>query len=239
VQVVVLLLLVVALAFLVLGLIAGSTPLVLASIVASLVAAYAIVRFRRRQELTAGKPAVPATAEDPAVADVVPATTVALPTAVRATAVAVPAVAVPAVPAAAGGAHARVRGAHARVRGASSATPAGTLVTAPDLEPAPPVAASDVTTAEVRTAEVTTSGAEPEPPVDDLADEPAVADTDPPLRSRGNASVWVIDGRPRYHLAGCAFIVGRRPEPVTLRQAFEDGFTPCVGCDPDRGLAAG
>lgn len=71
-----------------------------------------------------------------------------------------------------------------------------------------------------------------------MADPPA-ADTDPPLRSRGAEPVWVIDGRPRYHLSGCDFLVDRVAEPVPLRQAFEDGFTPCRLCDPDTGLATG
>gem|GEM_PF-4491663 len=75
--------------------------------------------------------------------------------------------------------------------------------------------------------------------VDDAAvDEPPVAATDPPLRSRGDEPVWVIDGRPRYHLDSCGFLHGREPESVPLRQAVEDGFTPCALCDPDSGLVA-
>ena len=76
-------------------------------------------------------------------------------------------------------------------------------------------------------------------PPDDQDDEPPAADTDPPLRSRGDKPVWVIDGRPRYHLPGCAFLLHRGPEPVPLRQAVEDGFSPCALCDPDSGLADG
>jgi hypothetical protein len=153
---VVLLLLVAGLALLVLGLITGSTPLVVASIAASLLAACAMVRFRRRQQASGAG--------------------------VSATAIAA---------------------SH------RSSEPAGT-------EPAG------------------TFGS------DDPAErEPAVADTDPPLRSRGDEPVWVIDGRPRYHLAACGFLLGRGPEPVPLRQAVVDGFSPCALCDPDSVPAAG
>jgi hypothetical protein len=82
--------------------------------------------------------------------------------------------------------------------------------------------------------------ADPDAEADQVeADDPPAADTDPPLRSRGAEPVWVIDGRPRYHLAGCDFLSDRVAEPVPLRQAFEDGFTPCGWCDPDTGLSTG
>jgi hypothetical protein len=46
--------------------------------------------------------------------------------------------------------------------------------------------------------------------------------------------VWVIDGRPRYHLEGCAIIKGQDAEPIPYDQANEDGFMPCSLCEPER-----
>ncbi|HJQ01621.1 MAG TPA: hypothetical protein VJ851_08475 [Jatrophihabitans sp.] len=68
--------------------------------------------------------------------------------------------------------------------------------------------------------------------------EPPAADTTPPLTGHGQRQVWVIDGRPRYHLAGCDFLLGRSGQPIPLSQAVEDGFTPCARCDPDNRLGA-
>ncbi|MDQ2751353.1 MAG: hypothetical protein M3Y44_17770 [Actinomycetota bacterium] len=44
--------------------------------------------------------------------------------------------------------------------------------------------------------------------------------------------VWVIDGRPRYHLGDCAIIKGQDAEPIPYEQATEDGFMPCSLCEP-------
>lgn len=44
--------------------------------------------------------------------------------------------------------------------------------------------------------------------------------------------VWVIDGRPRYHLGSCPIIQGQDAEPIPLDQAVEDGFMPCSLCEP-------
>jgi hypothetical protein len=49
--------------------------------------------------------------------------------------------------------------------------------------------------------------------------------------------VLVIDERPRYHLAGCAHLIGRTTIPLPLDEARTDGFTPCAVCAPDRNLA--
>jgi hypothetical protein len=94
-------------------------------------------------------------------------------------------------------------------------------------EPDHPAAGPDLPAAEQ---------AEPEDPPEP---DPAEADTDPPVRSRGDEPVWVIDGRPRYHLPSCTFLRGRGSEPIPLRQAVEDGFTPCALCDPDSALTLG
>jgi hypothetical protein len=50
--------------------------------------------------------------------------------------------------------------------------------------------------------------------------------------------VWVIDGRPRFHLASCAIIQGQDAEPIPFDQATEDGFMPCSLCEPNAVRAA-
>ncbi|MFL6161193.1 MAG: hypothetical protein ACJ74U_03105 [Jatrophihabitantaceae bacterium] len=77
------------------------------------------------------------------------------------------------------------------------------------------------------------AGVEPAVPPEQLAaDEPAAAETIAPLERHGQARVWVIDGRPRYHLTECRQLDGSA-EPISLAQAVADGFTPCADCDPD------
>jgi hypothetical protein len=49
----------------------------------------------------------------------------------------------------------------------------------------------------------------------------------------GTDDVWVIDGRPRYHLQDCAIIKGQDAEPIPYEQATEDGFMPCSLCEPN------
>lgn len=45
-------------------------------------------------------------------------------------------------------------------------------------------------------------------------------------------SVWVVDGRPRYHLETCMIIQDQDAEMIPLEQAVEDGFMPCSMCEP-------
>jgi hypothetical protein len=90
--------------------------------------------------------------------------------------------------------------------------------------------ASETGTSETGTSETGTSG--PEPRESGLV-EPEPAASEAPLRAHGSDLVWVVDGRPRYHLERCGFISGLGGEPVPLQQAVEDGFTPCSLCDPD------
>jgi hypothetical protein len=54
-----------------------------------------------------------------------------------------------------------------------------------------------------------------------------------PLSSAAADEVWVIDGRPRYHLADCAIIQGQDAEPIPFEQATEDGFMACSLCEPN------
>ena len=46
-------------------------------------------------------------------------------------------------------------------------------------------------------------------------------------------SVWVVDGRPRYHRVDCMIISGQHAEAVPYAQASADGFMPCTLCEPD------
>lgn len=89
--------------------------------------------------------------------------------------------------------------------------------------------------------EPTESLAEAEPPTDaqpatPTADAPTDAESAPATASAGapvSREVWVIDGRPRYHLGDCAIIQGQNAEPIPWEQATEDGFMPCSLCEPD------
>ncbi|MEU4639661.1 hypothetical protein [Micromonospora sp. NPDC023814] len=94
----------------------------------------------------------------------------------------------------------------------------------------------------------------PEPPVADVGsrgaapgavgaydDEPAAQDVTPADAARVarlDAEVRVVDGRPRYHLAGCAHLVGREHESLPVGEAVELGFTPCAHCAPNTALLA-
>jgi hypothetical protein len=74
-----------------------------------------------------------------------------------------------------------------------------------------------------------------------LADEPAiqqVSTADAVRVSRMSTEVLVVDGRPRYHLAGCVHLLGRDSEPLPVAEAVELGFSPCVLCEPDSALLA-
>ncbi|HEX4727551.1 MAG TPA: hypothetical protein VH298_07125 [Jatrophihabitans sp.] len=191
-QIIVILLLAVALALLVLGLIGSSPALVVASILASLVAVVAIARVRRRRleairsasERPVAEPVEPA---EPSMAELV--ATVA----------------------------ASKHAAGAADQDAVTVSELAAAGAAP-TEPAPTVAAEQPV------------------PTDDEEDPPA-ADTQAPLAEHGQNLVWVIDGRPRYHLITCDFLTGRSGEPIPLSQAVEDGFSPCGRCDPDNRLA--
>lgn len=55
-----------------------------------------------------------------------------------------------------------------------------------------------------------------------------------PDQATGPAStVWVVDGRPRYHLADCMIIKDQDAEEIPRDQATEDGFMACSMCEPD------
>jgi hypothetical protein len=50
--------------------------------------------------------------------------------------------------------------------------------------------------------------------------------------------VLVVDEHPRYHVAGCSTLAGRRTIPLPMDEARMDGFTPCGVCRPDATMAA-
>jgi hypothetical protein len=50
--------------------------------------------------------------------------------------------------------------------------------------------------------------------------------------------VLVVDGHPRYHLAGCPTLQDAETAPLAVSAARRGGFTPCAGCGPDATLLA-
>jgi hypothetical protein len=76
---------------------------------------------------------------------------------------------------------------------------------------------------------------------EDPPDEPVaqrVTASDAARVARMSADVVVIDGRPRYHVAGCVHLLGRPFEPLPVSEAVELGFSPCGLCEPDSALLA-
>ena len=65
-----------------------------------------------------------------------------------------------------------------------------------------------------------------------------VSAADAALVATMKATVLVVDGRPRYHRAGCAHLRGRPTEPLPVGEAVQLGFTPCGRCEPDTALIA-
>ncbi|WP_213453991.1 hypothetical protein [Rhizomonospora bruguierae] len=75
----------------------------------------------------------------------------------------------------------------------------------------------------------------------DPADEPEpqqVPAGDAARVARMSTEVLVVDGRPRYHVGGCVHLLGRAAEPLPVSEAVELGFTPCGLCEPDSALLA-
>jgi len=76
---------------------------------------------------------------------------------------------------------------------------------------------------------------------EDPPDEPPaqfVSPADAVRVSQMSVDVLVVDGRPRYHLAGCVHLLRKESEPLPVGEAVELGFTPCGLCEPDRTLLA-
>lgn len=75
----------------------------------------------------------------------------------------------------------------------------------------------------------------------DADDEPAaelVSAADAAAVAELSEQVLVVDERPRYHLPGCDWLVGRETVALSLSEARELGFTPCGRCEPVSTLVA-
>ena len=75
----------------------------------------------------------------------------------------------------------------------------------------------------------------------DPADEPppqAIRPADAVRIARMTTDVFVVDGRPRYHLAECPHLSGLRAEPIPADEAMELCFSPCSLCRPVDQLVA-
>jgi hypothetical protein len=95
--------------------------------------------------------------------------------------------------------------------------------------PAPPPPPAD---------EAPAAGPEPQ---DDIEGEPSAERVDlrDALRvAQLDDEVLVVDGHPRYHLAGCPTLAGAGTVPLAVSAARRGGFTPCAVCAPDAGLLA-
>lgn len=99
----------------------------------------------------------------------------------------------------------------------------------PDLAGAP--ASAEELAAVIRTPEPA-AAVEPS----DVALIPATASG---AAEAASGTVLVVQGRPRYHVAGCRYLAGKAAEEVDVAQARTDGFTACGVCKPDATLAAG
>lgn len=76
---------------------------------------------------------------------------------------------------------------------------------------------------------------------EDPPDEPPAQPISPADAARVagmSIEVLVVDGRPRYHLAGCMHLLGRPTEPLPVSEAIELGFSPCSLCEPDSAILA-
>lgn len=76
---------------------------------------------------------------------------------------------------------------------------------------------------------------------EDPPDEPSAQVVAPSVASQVamlDTDVLVVDGRPRYHVANCVHLLGRASEPIPVGEALELGFTPCGLCEPDHALLA-
>ncbi len=116
----------------------------------------------------------------------------------------------------------------------AEAPPQGRTATAhayPDGPPGAPVGTS------ATPGQPGAADAAPDDPPDEPAPQP-VTPGDAARVARMNTEVLVIDGRPRYHLAGCVHLLGRQGEALPVSEAVELGFTPCGLCEPDSRLIA-
>jgi hypothetical protein len=123
-----------------------------------------------------------------------------------------------------GGAHAQAAGSGTAERARGAGT--GTLAGPPSGKPAATAADAPAGT----TRDVSGGAVEVDPP-----DEPGIesAQLGDLARVAGrDDEVLVVDGRPRYHVTGCAHLTDRESEGLPVSEAAELGFTPCARCAP-------
>ncbi len=77
--------------------------------------------------------------------------------------------------------------------------------------------------------------ADPEPSPED--DDDLLEDEDALGGGRYGGTVLVVPGRPRYHVVGCRYLLGRESADLDVLDAREEGFRPCGICRPDVVLA--
>jgi hypothetical protein len=51
-------------------------------------------------------------------------------------------------------------------------------------------------------------------------------------------TVYVVPGRPRYHVADCRYLTGKDGEQRSLAEARNEGYTACGICRPDENVSA-
>jgi hypothetical protein len=123
-----------------------------------------------------------------------------------------------------GGAHAQAAGSGTAERARGAGT--GTLAGPPSGKPAATAADAPAGT----TRDASGGAVEVDPP-----DEPGIesAQLGDLARVAGrDDEVLVVDGRPRYHVTGCAHLTDRESEGLPVSEAAELGFTPCARCAP-------
>jgi hypothetical protein len=102
------------------------------------------------------------------------------------------------------------------------------IATAPAL-PEPSFSGGDEVTRVVSpTAAVTASGE----PVSTFSEAPSSDG------AAGGPAVLVVPGRPRYHVEGCRYLVGKEAEVRSVAAARNEGYTACGICRPDENLPA-
>lgn len=67
---------------------------------------------------------------------------------------------------------------------------------------------------------------------------PAAAHLDGARDETLAGQVLIVAGHPHYHAAGCRQLLGGDATEVAVRDARDEGFTPCEVCLPDQALGA-
>ena len=58
----------------------------------------------------------------------------------------------------------------------------------------------------------------------------------PPVAGGVTGQVLVVAGRPRYHVEGCRYLIGKDAASIDVGDARDEGFTACGVCKPDQAL---